>query len=63
MSPPSVTRSTPNVRYFVAIVKQTLTRGKWVAIAQGRIVAVNDRKAIRHARRTQPDIALYWVGQ
>lgn len=39
-------------------------RGRWVAIAAGRIVAVSDPGrpgAIRHARRTWPDTALYWV--
>ncbi|HKF16876.1 MAG TPA: hypothetical protein VKF14_06775 [Candidatus Dormibacteraeota bacterium] len=36
-------------------------RGKWVAIAAGRIVAVVDPRAIRHARRTQPDTMIYWV--
>ena len=36
-------------------------RGKWVAVAAGRIVAVDDPRAIRHARRTHPDTVLYWV--
>ena len=35
--------------------------GRWVAIAAGSIVAVDDPRAIRHARRTYPDTVLYWV--
>ena len=36
-------------------------RGKWVAMAAGRTIAVDDPRAIRHARRTQPDTMIYWV--
>jgi HEAT repeats len=35
--------------------------GRWVAIAGGRIVGVDDPRAFRHARRTYADTALYWV--
>jgi hypothetical protein len=36
-------------------------RGRWVAVAGGRIVGVDDPRAFRHARRTWPDTAVYWV--
>ena len=36
-------------------------RGRWVAIAGGAIVAVDDPRAIRAARRTRPDTEVYWV--
>jgi hypothetical protein len=35
--------------------------GKWVAIAGGRIVAVDDPRQTRSALRTHPDTVLYWV--
>lgn len=35
--------------------------GRWVAVAGGRIVGVDDPRAFRAARRAQPDVALYWV--
>lgn len=37
-------------------------RGKWVAIAGGTIIAVDDPRGFHDARRTQPDTVLYWVG-
>ena len=36
-------------------------RGRWVAVADGRIVGVGDPRAFRHARRTWPDTVIYWV--
>ena len=38
-------------------------RGRWVAIAGGRIVAVDCPRAFRHAVRTYPDTKLYWVAR
>jgi hypothetical protein len=35
--------------------------GRLVAIAEGRIVGVDDPRAFRHARRTYPEMQIYWV--
>jgi len=42
-------------------VKTDRHPGKWVAIAGGRIVAVDDPRQIRSALRTAADTVLYWV--
>ena len=42
-------------------VKTERHRGKWVAIAGGEIVGVDDPRAFRAARRRRPDMELYWV--
>jgi hypothetical protein len=35
--------------------------GRWVEIAGGRIVGVDDPRAFRAARRKQPDMVIYGV--